>query len=343
MMDCYICNMKSPLISILTPFKDTEEFLPECLDSILNQSYANWELLMVDDHSSDSSYQLVETYAKTDSRIQIFKNSGNGIIEALRLAFQCSNGDYITRMDSDDIMHPDKLQHMVNDLMKHGKKHIALGLVKYFSDERISDGYSHYESWLNDLTKKGTNYLEIYKECVIPSPCWMVHKDDLVECRAFNPNRYPEDYDLTFRFYEHDLKCIPSHNLLHFWRDYETRTSRNHEHYTQNYFLNIKLHYFLELDHDPSRILTVWGAGFKGKNIAKQLKKRDVPFVWICDNPNKIEKRIYGLKLFNFNYLKELKNPQNIVTVANKKTQLAIMAYFESQGLKSMLDYFFFC
>jgi len=82
--------MQKPLVSILTPFKNTICFLPECLDSILNQSYAHWELLIVDDHSKDSSLKLVEDYVKKDSRIRLFKNDGHGIIEALRLAFKNS-------------------------------------------------------------------------------------------------------------------------------------------------------------------------------------------------------------------------------------------------------------
>jgi hypothetical protein len=246
-------------------------------------------------------------------------------------------------MDSDDIMHPEKLQNMLSDLQKHGKKHVALGLVKYFSTEGISDGYSRYETWLNELTKQGSNYNEIYKECVIASPCWMVHRNDLIQCEGFNPNRYPEDYDLTFRFYKHQFKCIPSQHLLHYWRDYETRTSRVHEHYAQNYFLGIKLHYFLELDYDASRTLTVWGAGSKGKTIAKKLIDKNIPFVWICDNPKKVGKHIYGQELLNFEYLKQLNHPQSIVTVANEEAQNEIRTYFESQNMKPMVDYFFFC
>jgi len=343
MMDCYICNMQKPMISILTPFKNTQHFLPECLDSILSQSYSNWELLMVDDHSSDASHKLVKEYTNKDPRIKLFKNPGNGIIEALRFAFSKSKGKYITRMDSDDIMHPEKLHYMLNDLQEHGRQHVALGLVKYFSDEGISDGYSHYEIWLNQLTKQGANYSEIYKECVIPSPCWMVHKTDLEVCDAFNPNRYPEDYDLTFRFYKNRLKCIPSQLVLHYWRDYETRTSRTHEHYAQNYFLGIKLHYFLELDYDASRTLTVWGAGTKGKTIAKQLSDKGIPFVWICDNPKKVGKRIYGHELFNFDHLKQLQRPQSIVTVANEEAQNDIRNYFKLRKMIPMADYFFFC
>jgi len=335
--------MQKPLVSILTPFKNTVQFLPDCLDSILNQTFGQWELLIVDDHSTDCSLQLVENYAKKDSRIRLFKNDGKGIIEALRLAFKNSKGDYITRMDSDDIMLPEKLENMVNDLQKYGKKHVALGLVKYFSKKGISDGYLRYETWLNELTIEGLNYNEIYKECVIPSPCWMVHRDDLIDCDGFNPNRYPADYDLTFRFYKQQFKCIPSHQLLHYWRDHKNRTSRTHEHYAQNYFLDIKLHYFLELNYDLNRTLTVWGAGTKGKTIAKKLKNKKIPFVWICNNPKKVSKHIYGIELFNFNYLKQLENPQSIVTVANQKAQKKIKAYFKQQNMESMIDYFFFC
>lgn len=336
-------NMHQPLISILTPFKNTEEFLPECLDSILNQSYSNWELLIVDDCSSDNSFLIVESYARKDFRIKLIKNNGNGIIDALQLAFKHSRGAYITRMDSDDIMTPDKLEVLLNHLLEKGRQHVAIGLVKYFSDEGISDGYSRYERWLNELTMKGENYSDIYKECVIPSPCWMIHKEDLLECDAFNPNRYPEDYDLTFRFYKNNMKCIPCVKVLHHWRDYATRTSRTHEHYAQNYFLDIKLHYFLDLDHDKNRTLTVWGAGFKGKRIAKLLKEKGVPFIWICNNPKKIGKHIYNLELYSFNYLNELKNPQSIVTVANERAQERIRQFFETQHMNSMFDYFYFC
>ncbi|MCK7591101.1 glycosyltransferase [Subsaxibacter sp. CAU 1640] len=335
--------MSQPLISILTPFKNTEIFLAECLDSIISQTYANWELLIVDDASTDHSYNLIKSYSVKDERIKLMKNDGNGIIDALRFAFENSNGDYITRMDSDDVMPKNKLEVLVNNLMQHGKQHVAVGKVNYFSDEGISDGYARYEKWLNDLTQEGANYSEIYKECVIPSPCWMIHRDDLITCDAFNPNHYPEDYDLTFRFYKYGMKCIPCDQVLHHWRDYATRTSRTHEHYAQNYFLDIKLHYFLELDYDPNRVLTVWGAGFKGKHIAKMLKKRKIPFIWICNNPKKIGKHIYKIELHSFKYLNELENPQSIVTVANECSQTRIKAYFNEQRMFPMKDYFFFC
>ncbi|MCX7549744.1 glycosyltransferase family 2 protein [Xanthomarina sp. F2636L] len=335
--------MQNPLISILTPFKNTNKFLYDCIESIQNQTYTNWELLIIDDSSTDNSYQIVHEFTKHDKRIKLFKNPGEGIIEALRFALKKSSGIYITRMDSDDIMTPNKLEALLNNLQKHGKKHLATGLVSYFSEDGINDGYRNYETWLNQLTRTGNNYSEIYKECVIPSPCWMVHKNDLFAADAFNPNDYPEDYDLAFRFYKQQLKVIPCNQVLHHWRDYSTRTSRTHEHYAQNYFLEIKLKYFLELDFDTSKQLVIWGAGFKGKTIAKLLIERQVDFIWICNNPKKIGKHIYGQELYSYTYLTELKQTQCIITVANKQSQKTIRSFFENKNKIATTDYFFFC
>ncbi len=338
-----LLSMEQPLVSILTPFKNTAPYLTECLESVIGQTYRNWELLIVDDHSSDESFEIVQQFANNDNRIKLLKNKNHGIIEALRLALNNSCGQYITRMDSDDVMLPHKLSTMVTSLQHYGKKHLAIGCVKYFGSGGISNGYQRYELWLNNLTNKGANYSEIYKECPVPSPCWMSHREDLLACGAFDHDRYPEDYDLTFRFYKQGLKCIPSDKLLHMWRDYPSRTSRTHPHYAQNYFLDIKLHYFLQLDHDNNRPLTVWGAGFKGKHIAKILKKSNINFTWVCDNPNKIGKAIYGIRLQGFDQLKNLNHPQSVITVANEVAQAEINSYMDTLNLRAMKDYFFFC
>lgn len=335
--------MQQPLISILIPFKNTKGFLSACLNSIINQSYANWELLIVDDHSTDKSYDLVYNYAKNDTRITLIKNKGVGIISSLKLAYLHAKGDYITRMDSDDIMPKTKLETLLIALLKHGKKHVATGLVHYFSAEGISDGYRKYEYWLNNLTKNGSNYSEIYKECVIPSPCWMLHREDLDAINAFNPTRYPEDYDLTFRFYEANYTVIPCDKILHQWRDYGTRASRTDSNYAENSFIDIKLHYFLKLDYNTSRPLVIWGAGKKGKTIAKKLIALNINFKWVCDNPKKIGKHIYNQEMKAFTHLETLEKPQSIISVANVKEQTEIKNYFKSQNMLSMIDYFFFC
>jgi glycosyltransferase involved in cell wall biosynthesis len=335
--------MSKPLVSILIPFRNTESFIVECIHSILKQTYEHWEAVFIDDSSDDSSFTIVDTFSKQDDRIKLYKTNGSGIISALQTAYDHCRGGFITRMDSDDVMTPMRLEVMLENLMKHGKKHLALGQVHYFRADGLSDGFARYERWLNRLTKTGVNYSEIYKECVIPSPCWMLHRDDFIACDGFEPNRYPEDYDLAFRFYKANYTCIPCDNVLLHWRDYSTRTSRTHENYAQNHFLELKVHYFLELDFDATRPLTIWGAGAKGKTLAKLLIKNAIPFYWICDNPKKIGKHIYDQKLLNFDYLSQLSQPQSIVTVANDDAQKEIKAYFENKNMQSMIDYFFFC
>lgn len=330
-------------MSILIPFKNTSIFLPACIDSILAQSYKNWEVYAIDDHSSDDSLLIMKQYAKIEPRIKVAKNEGSGIIDALILAYSQSNGSYITRMDSDDIMAPKKIGHMLEALITNGRGHLALGKVKYFCDGDIGDGYYKYEKWLNKLTHVGSNFTEIYKECPIPSPSWMLHRSDLEKCNAFRPNRYPEDYDLAFRFYEFGLKCIPCDEVLHFWRDHDHRASRTSEHYAQNYFLELKIDNFLKINHNEFRPLVVWGAGKKGKKLAQNLLNRNVDFKWLCNNPNKIGKEIYGKELQHFEALKELVQPQIIITVANGEAQSFIRDYLKELQLSTLQHYYFFC
>jgi FlaA1/EpsC-like NDP-sugar epimerase len=103
------------------------------------------------------------------------------------------------------------------------------------------------------------------------------------------------------------------------------------------------LYYFLKLHHNNRRPLTVWGAGNKGKSIARDLIQQNISFDWLCDNPKKIGKNIYGQKMRHFKYLLKLEKPQSIVTVANEEAQEMIKNYFSNLGQYPMADYFFFC
>lgn len=335
--------MQNELISILIPFKNTAIYLTECLQSVINQTETNWEVIAIDDGSTDQSHEIVSRFASSDERIQLYKNNNQGLIPALKLAYAKSSGNFITRMDSDDIMAKTKLKVMREQLISYGKGHIATGMVKYFSEQGISPGFLEYENWLNALTQNGNNYSEIYKECVIASPCWMVYRSDFETSGGFNSDLYPEDYDLVFRFYKYGLKCLPSSELLHHWRDYSWRTSRTHDNYTHDKLLHLKLRYFLELDYSKDKTLVVWGAGRKGKLTAKYLIDQGIDFVWICDNPKKIGKHIYNQELQAFAELKHIKTPQSIITVANKDAQKEIREHLISWQHISMVDYFFFC
>jgi glycosyltransferase involved in cell wall biosynthesis len=333
----------NPLVSILMPVRNSSLYLDECLQSIINQTEKHWELLAVDDHSSDHSFDILQKYAAKDHRIKVFKNKGKGIIHALRLAFENSVGELISRMDSDDIMKPQKITLLKKQLLKQGPGNVATAFVEYFSDSPLGDGYQKYQNWLNELTARNENFNDIYKECVIPSPCWMIFREDLLHCKAFDPDIYPEDYDLVFRFYKNDLKVTAVKEPLHLWRDYSERSSRTDPNYADQTFSDLKLKYFLELDYDKNQNLFLWGAGKKGKYLAKQFQLKEVPFRWISNNDQKTGKSISATILEGFEILKTISNPQIIITVAAPDDQIEIEQFLQSNNFEKGKHYYFFC
>lgn len=324
------------------PVYNATPYLEECLDSILAQSVDDWELYAVNDFSTDDSAVILEAYAKKDSRIQWHNNTDKGIIPALRLAFSKSNGDYITRMDADDKMPEDKLETMLALLENKGE--LATGKVEYFPKETIAGGYARYAQWLNDLTAQGRNFDAIYKECVIPSPAWMLHRDDLVACGAFESDIYPEDYELVFRFYKYGLLLKTTNKIVHYWRDHQTRASRNDPNYANQQYFDLKMPQFLELDHDDKRPLVLWGAGKKGKRLAEMLHQRSQAFRWLCNTPSKWGHTLWGQSFEPTEVLSGIENPQVIVSVANPEEQAEIVRTLHQKGLTCEgKDYFLFC
>jgi len=303
--------------------KNAEPYLSSCLDSIIGQSYTDWELLAVNDGSTDDSEQTLSSYSDKDSRIKRFDNKGTGIIAALRLAYSSSKGLYITRMDADDLMTPDKLEKMVAKQIE--RPHcLSIGKVAYFSDDGpLGDGYKRYADWLNELTETESNYSEIYKECSIPSPNWMTSRASLDRVKAFIPNTYPEDYDLAFRFRRARIRINNVMSITHYWRDHPTRTSRTSKVYLDNNYLPIKMKYFLAEDY-KNNDLFLWGAGRKGKAVARLLIEQKINFHWVTDNPKKKGHMIYGQLIKSADLVGTYKFAQVIVAISQRDSEETI-------------------
>jgi len=336
-------NKNTPLVSIIMAVKDTEPYLPDCLDSILAQTYTNWELIAVNDHSSDNTPQILKSYADKDKRIKVYNSQRHLLIPALQEAYKHTTGTLLNRMDSDDKMPDYKLELLVGEWKKYGKRHVIAGGTEHFVDEgEVGNGFRRYEEWINEIAKKGTHYQEIYKECVIPSHSWMIHRDDFDLVGAFNPEVYPEDYDLCFRFYRHGLKVIGLDKVLHFWRDRPDRISRTWECYKDNRYFDLKLRNFLELDRDKSRPLVLWGAGKNGKDMAKLLLAKGDTFRWVCDNPKKIGKHIYDVQMENFKNIEGIENPQIMIVVTSPNDKVIIKNQLVKWSKRPVRDYWFF-
>ena len=318
------------MISIIMPAKNAALFLKSCLDSILSQSFQHWELLAVDDHSSDNTYKILQQYSKADRRIKYLQNKGFGIIEALQTGYQASVGEHVTRMDADDLMPVNKLQVMNESLMRATRPTVVTGKVKYISEGVLGEGFIKYQDWLNLQIDQNKQYQEIYKECVIPSPCWMTTRKSFEYCGGFNSTTYPEDYDLCFRFYQQGLVINGLDKVLHIWRDHELRASKTDRNYAENSFLSLKVKYFKKIDFDPRRQLLLWGAGKKGKKLAALLAQNDIPFIWACNNTNKIGHTTHSHVMQDIDkvFTKEIPM-QAIIAIADPGAQ---------QEIKSMLQ-----
>ncbi len=292
-------------VSVILPFKNVETWVEETLDSILNQSHQDWELIAVDDHSSDNSFSIVEKYALLDERIFVFTNKSEGIIPALQLGISKAIGKYITRMDADDIMPNNRLDLFVNNLKNSNSKTIATGKVQYFGEQAISEGYRSYEHWLNDRVENQDHWKHIYRECVIASPNWIVQNSPEMT-QIFSELVYPEDYDMCFRWYQagYEIKSIPEITLQ--WREHPQRTSRNHENYQQQAFFNLKLSWFLQNERPQDKIALI-GAGQKGKLTASYLIENNIDFNWYDLKSNKINSKILGKEILPVDEVNETK------------------------------------
>ena len=127
----------SELVSIITACYNSEKFIEECITSVLNQSYQNWEMLIVDDNSSDNSSILIKSYSKQDDRIKpLFLNYNLGPAMARNKAISIAKGKYIAFLDSDDIWLPEKLELQINFMKKNNYSFVFSSYSVISDDEK---------------------------------------------------------------------------------------------------------------------------------------------------------------------------------------------------------------
>ena len=98
--------MSKPLLSIIVPVYNVEKYIERCIKSILNQSFTNFELILVDDGSPDNCGKICDEYKKKDSRIKVIHKKNGGLSDARNAGLNIATGKYIGFVDSDDIIHP---------------------------------------------------------------------------------------------------------------------------------------------------------------------------------------------------------------------------------------------
>lgn len=124
----------NPLVSVIIPVYNAENFIHEAVCSILNQTYIYLEVIIVNDGSTDNSLNILNELAKIDNRILIIDKSNTGIVDSLNKALSSCSGDYIVRMDADDIAHLDRISQQVSFMEKNSNVDISGSYVKFFGD-----------------------------------------------------------------------------------------------------------------------------------------------------------------------------------------------------------------
>ncbi|MFT6069520.1 MAG: glycosyltransferase involved in cell wall biosynthesis [Bacteriovoracaceae bacterium] len=184
-----------PLVSVVMPVYNAEKYLGSAIESILNQSYKNLEIIIVDDASTDNSLSIIESFK--DPRIKIFKNKSNlKIVKSLNLGISKASGKFVARMDADDISHEDRVKKQVRFLQDNEEIDI-LGTNIWIIDENSqSQG-----KLLEYPTSPEVNKLLLAKYCVLAHPTVMFRKKIIEENAELYSADFPcaEDYELWLR------------------------------------------------------------------------------------------------------------------------------------------------
>ncbi|WP_339226565.1 glycosyltransferase family 2 protein [Oceanobacillus sp. FSL K6-2867] len=177
---------QDPLISVITPAYNAERFIGDTIDSVLNQTYSNWEMVIVDDRSTDNTTSIVEEYRKRDNRIKLIvleENSGSAV--ARNTAMENAKGRYIAFLDSDDRWLPEKLDKQLRFMQNND---IAFSFTKYV--RILEDGT---KTNAVSSTPESVNYDDLMKRCVIGCLTVMLDRDKVGHLKMVNI-RTRQDY-----------------------------------------------------------------------------------------------------------------------------------------------------
>ena len=184
---------KSLKISIITASYNYEKYIIETIDSIINQKYENWELIIVDDGSNDNSLSVINDYIARDERIQLYTHENNknkGLSETIKLALSKCSGDYIAFLESDDIWDENNLSEKIKIIKQHPDIAIISNDVELFGDETRISNYGNYFAFQTEIFAElifpCNIFTRLLKENLIPTfSCAMVKAECLKEC-SFN-------------------------------------------------------------------------------------------------------------------------------------------------------------
>ena len=232
--------MSPGLVSIVLPVYNAEKYVGAAVDSILRQSYEKFELIIVDDGSTDDSLSVVSSYA--DPRIKIFKNKKNlGIVNSLNIGISLSNGEYIARMDSDDIAFPERIAKQL--------EYIRNSHYDLVSARAITFGDSKNKIFPIKLSPLEAEFGLLFVNLIV-HPLIFARAEVLKNNSYSNGYEGAEDYHLWTCLISRGYKLSVQEDVLLHYRIHKSQISRTNKLKQIELADRIKTQYFLMLGRD---------------------------------------------------------------------------------------------
>lgn len=207
--------MDYPLVSIIVPCYNQAQYLPETLDSILVQTYSNWECVIVNDGSPDNTEEIAKKYCEKDCRFKYLEQENNGVATARNNGIKISNGKYILPLDGDDIIAPTYCEKAVTHFQNYPETKLVYCKAETFGDQN--------EPW--DLPSYSFEKL-IWNNCIFNSALYK--REDYDNTVGYNPNMVNglEDWDFWLSLLSPNSKVYRIDDFLFRYRI--KNSSRNH-------------------------------------------------------------------------------------------------------------------
>jgi glycosyltransferase involved in cell wall biosynthesis len=292
-----------PSVSVIMPVHNAESTLAAALDSLLDQSFREFELIAADDGSSDRSAAILSRYARRDGRIMPLFLPHQGIVAALNRSLAAARGGYIARMDADDISLPGRLEEQKRFLDAHPEIGLVSCRVGFLGNRRESRGYYEHVRWINSLLTPEGIALNRFVESPMAHPSVMVRKELLLRHGGYRQGDFPEDYELWLRLLDAGVVMAKVDRMLLLWRDQPLRLSRTHPSYSPDAFYRLKAGYlsrWLRRNNPHHPDVVIWGAGRVTRKRAAHLCAHGIRIIsWVDVDLRKIGHTVRGVPVWS--------------------------------------------
>lgn len=333
-----------PEVSVFMPCYNAERTLREALSSIANQTHPDFEVVALDDGSTDNTPRILNEWAQKDSRFRVLSQPHRGIVAASNAGLDACRAPLVARMDADDRAHPERLLLQTNYLKAHPETAVVGSLVAGFPEENVEKGFQLYFQWLNSLITHEDICREIFIESPLPNPSVTFRKSQVIEVGGYEDHGWPEDYDLWLRLYLAGARFAKIPQVLLAWREHPNRLTHLDSRYSLENFLRAKAHYLAKGPARDRDAVFVWGAGMTGRRLSKHLLRVDLPMVAFIDvDPKKIGKTLRGHPILAreelLDHWDHYQDPILLTAVRARKARPLIRQKLDEFGLREGKDW----